>query len=89
MNLPSSVKEFAKRSAGITIVLLIDFYSGYNQVKLHPESHNMTVFQTSLGLLQQTRLSQEATNSVNQFWQIVCQILERNHDDREAYFDDV
>ena len=35
MNLLSNVKEFAERNAEMTIVLLIDFYSEYNQVKLH------------------------------------------------------
>ena len=35
------------------------------------------------------RLSQEAMNSVSQFWWIVCWILERNCEDEEAYFDDV
>ena len=49
------------------IVLLIDFYSKYNQVELHPESCDITAFQTSLELLQQTRLPQEATNSIGQF----------------------
>ena len=78
-----------KRSAGMIVALLIDFYSGYNQIKLYPESYDMTAFQTPLELLWQTRLSQEAMNSVSQFWQIVCQILEGNHDDEEAYFNDI
>ena len=30
-----------------------------------------------------------ATNSVGQFWRIVCRMLEGNRDDGEAYFDDV
>ena len=50
-NLSFSVKEFVKKSAGMTVTLLVDFYSRYNQVKLHPESHDMTTFQTPLELL--------------------------------------
>ena len=41
-----------ERSAGMAVALLVNFYSGYNQVKLHLESHDITAFQTLLGLLQ-------------------------------------
>ena len=66
-NFSSNVKEFIEKSIRITIVLLIDFYSEYNQVKLHQKSHDMIAFQTSLILLQQTELSMRAINSVDQF----------------------
>ena len=66
-NLSSSVEEFTERSAGMTVVSLINFYSEYNQCELHSESRDMMTFQTSLKLLQQTRLSMRATNSVDQF----------------------
>ena len=52
VNLPPSVKEFTERSAGMTVTSLIDFYSKYNQIELHPELCDMTAFQTPLGLLQ-------------------------------------
>ena len=51
MNLPSNIKKFIKRSAEMTVTLLINFYFKYNQVKLYPESCNMTAFQTLLKLL--------------------------------------
>ena len=51
-NLPLNVKKFVKRSARMTVASLVNFYSKYNQVKLHSESHDMTTFQTPLGLLQ-------------------------------------
>ena len=66
-NLSSSVEEFTERSAEMTVVILIDFYSEYNQCELHSESHDMTAFQTSLRLLWQTRLLMGAMNSVDQF----------------------
>ena len=50
-NLSSSVEEFAERSAEMTVVILIDFYSEYNQCELHYESCDMMTFQTSLELL--------------------------------------
>ena len=52
VNFSSNVEEFAERSVRMTIVLLIDFYFKYNQVELHWKSCDMTVFQTSLELLQ-------------------------------------
>src|SRR5436190_16990711 len=46
VNLPPNIKEFAKRSAGMAVASLINYYSKYNQVKLHLESHDITTFQT-------------------------------------------
>jgi hypothetical protein len=51
MNLPSTCEEFAERSAGIAVALLVNFYFRYNQVELHSESHDITIFQTLLKLL--------------------------------------
>ena len=62
-NLLLNLEEFAERSAGMTVALMVDFFSGYNQVPLHPKSCDMTVFQTPLGLLWQMILPQGATNS--------------------------
>ena len=66
-NLSSNVEEFTERSAEMTVILLIDFYSEYNQVELHQKSHDMITFQTLLELLQQIELSMRAINSVDQF----------------------
>ena len=44
VNLPSSVKEFAERNTGMAVASLINFYSKYNQVKLHSKSYDMTAF---------------------------------------------
>ena len=51
MNFSSNVKEFAEKNVRMTIVLLIDFYFEYNQVKLHQKSCDMIAFQTLLELL--------------------------------------
>ena len=88
-NFLSNIKKFIERSAEMTVVSLVNFYSEYNQVELHWKSCDMIVFQTSLELLWQTELSMRATNSVDQFWQIVCWMLEENCDDDKMYFDDI
>ena len=44
INLLFSVEEFMKRSAGMAVASLINFYSKYNQVKLHSKSYDMTAF---------------------------------------------
>ena len=67
-NLLLSVEEFTERSAEMTVATLIDFYSRYNQCELHSESRDMMAFQTSLELLQQTRVSMRAMNLIDQFW---------------------
>ena len=89
MNFSSNVEEFAERSAEMTVVSLVNFYFEYNQVELHQKSCDMTVFQTLFKLLWQTELSMKMINSVDQFWQIICWMLEENHDDDDVYFDDV
>src|ERR1700730_1689040 len=75
-NLPLSVDEFSEEFAGCQIASLIHFFSGYNQVELDVKSRDLTGFQTPIGLLRMTTLSQGATNSVAQFVQIVTKILE-------------
>jgi Reverse transcriptase (RNA-dependent DNA polymerase) len=74
--LPLSVDKFSEEFAGYQLVLLVDFFSGYNQVSLDKKSRDLTVFYILLGLLQQTTLLQGATNSVVQFVKIVTKILE-------------
>jgi hypothetical protein len=74
--LPLSVDKFSEKFAGCQLVLLVDFFSGYNQVSLDKKSRDFTVFYILLGLLQQTTLPIGTTNSVVQFVQVVTKILE-------------
>jgi hypothetical protein len=71
-----SVDKFSEKFAGCQLVLLVDFFSGYNQVSLDKKSRDLTVFYILLGLLQQTTLLIGTTNSVVQFVQVVTKILE-------------
>ena len=50
-NLPSNCKDFVEDFAEMTISLLLDFYAGYDQIKLHEACRDMTGFQTPLKLL--------------------------------------
>jgi len=63
-NLPPDIKKFSEKFARMTVLSLINFYSGYNQIVLYSKSHDMTAFQTPIDLLHQTTLSQKTTNSV-------------------------
>jgi hypothetical protein len=63
-NMPPNPDEFAESFAGCQIASLVDFFSGYDQITLHPKSRDMTAFMTPLGLLRQTTLPQDAINSV-------------------------
>lgn len=73
-NLPPSANKFSEEFACCTISSLINFFSGYNQVKLDKESWDFTVFMTPLGFMQMTTLAQGATNSVAQFVKIILKI---------------
>ena len=89
-NLPLNIEEFSKEFARIAIYLIMNFFSGYNQVLLHEKLHDITVFQTLLGLLQITTLSQGAMNLVSQFCQVMGLVLESNiSHDCLAYLDDL
>ena len=88
--IPPSAEEFAAGFAGMKVGSVMDFYSGYDQVTLHPESRDMTGFQTPLGLLRMTTLPQGATNSVGQFCRIGRKILEKQIPDQaDVFVDDV
>jgi len=74
-NLPPSVDEFSEEFAGCQMALIIDLFSGYNQIELDVRSRDLTGFQTPIRLLRITTLPQGATNSVAQFVRIVTKIL--------------
>lgn len=76
MNLLSAVDEFVKDFAECVIVLLIDFFSEYNQIFLNKSCRNIRTFMTLLRLLRMKILSQKAMNSVVQFVHIEMKIFE-------------
>ena len=56
INLPPSINEFFEKFINYIIVSLIDFFSGYNQIKLDKKSRDLTAFHTPLELLRMTTL---------------------------------
>lgn len=87
--LPPIADEFAERFAGMILLTLADFFSGYDQIELHILDRDMTAFMTPLGLLRMTTLPQGATNSVGQFVRIINAILEAVSDIAGAFIDDI
>jgi len=75
-NLLLSIDEFSEEFAGCQIALMINFFSGYDQIELDAKSRDLTGFQTPIRLLRMTTLPQGATNLVAQFVQVVTKILE-------------
>jgi hypothetical protein len=88
-NLPPEVDEFSERFAGMQVVTLADWFSGYDQVELKEECRDLTGFMTPIGLLRMTTLPQGATNSVGQFVRIANKILEEVSDVAGAFVDDI
>ena len=68
-NLLSNCEKFFKKFVKIIISLLLNFFSDYDQIKLHSDFQNMTVFMIFLELFQQIIFSIKVTNSSAQFSQ--------------------
>jgi hypothetical protein len=72
--MPPSVDEFSEDFAEFPIATVIDYFSGYYEVGLHPKSRDMMAFMTDVGLMRMTRLPQGWTNSVSMFQQIISKV---------------
>ena len=89
-NLLLNCEAFFEKFIEIIILLLLNFFSDYNQMKLHLNSQNMTVFMTSLKLLHQITLSMRVTNLSAQFSQEIIQMLDFNISyNTEVFIDDI
>lgn len=71
-----AIDEFVDDFVGQKLHTVADFFSGYDQISLHPESRDLTAFETTIGLLRSTTLPQGATNSVAQFQRGVVTLLD-------------
>ena len=63
-NLLSAVNEFSEEFGNYIIILLIDFFSGYDQVELNEKSKNLTRFHTPIRFYRMTTLPQNAINLI-------------------------
>lgn len=89
-NLPPLVDEFSEKFVGCAISSLIEFFSAYDQVELNEESHDVTGFMTSIGLIKMTTPPQGATNSVAQFVRITLKVLSDHlRNQAELFLDDL
>ena len=89
-NLLLNCENFMKDFVSMIMLLLLNFYADYDQMKLNKESRNMTAFQTSLKLLKMTIILMKITNSVRLFVQTIQQILAKHISyDTVIYLNDV
>lgn len=86
VNLPSSINNFSEEFAGYDIFSFIDYFLGYNQVKLDKKSSDFMPLITLLGLMQITTLSQGTTNFFPPFVQIVFKIWIPHLEDQAKSF---
>ncbi len=75
INLLSNVNEFFEEFIDMIMISLIDLFSEYNQITLTKIYWDLTMFMTSLKLLQQMMLSQNVINFIAQFFRIIIKIL--------------
>lgn len=73
--IPPSTDHFSKEFAICQILSLLDFFSGYDQVKLQEKSRDMTTFATVIGLFRLSTLPMGATNSIAQFMHVMARLL--------------
>lgn len=85
-NLPLSTNDFFKKFVSYTITFLINFFIGYNQVKLPKKSRNLIAFMTPLGLIQITTLVQGAINLIVQFVKIVLKSYQHIYETKLSLF---
>ena len=57
-NLPPSADKFSEDFSGMTIVSVVDLFSGYDQVLLDLVSRDLIAFQTQIGLFWMMTLPQ-------------------------------
>ncbi len=74
-NLPPTINKFSEKFDNYIIILLINFFSGYDQVKLDEKSKNLTNFHTPIRFYRITTLPQDAINLVTQFIRVITKIL--------------
>ncbi len=63
-NLPPTINKFSEEFSNYTITSFINFFSGYNQIKLDERSKNLTSFHTPIKFYRMTTLPQNAINLV-------------------------
>ena len=84
INLSLNLDKFAENFAGMSVLLLVNYFSEYNNFSSHAESRNMTAIVILLDFLRQTTLLQGVMNSVVQCQRTLIIILKKNlpHDAR-------
>ena len=86
---PPLLENFADEFAGLSCVGLFDLYDGYGQYPLHPDSRDLTAFQTALGPMRLTSIPQGGSNSVGVFQRAADFIAnDENPPTCVAYLDD-
>ena len=65
--LPPNMDELTEDLAGCQIYTALDAFAGYDQITLHPESRDLTSFESYLGMMRLRRLPQGWTNAVAAF----------------------
>ena len=73
--LPPAVEESSERYAGYAAFSLVNLFSGYNQCRLDPASHDITAFHRPLGHMRMTTLPMGYTNAVLVFDRVMQKVL--------------
>ena len=87
---PPATYEVAAHFAGRACGGTLDLFVGYDERKIHPDSRDLTTFQTPFGAYRLVKLPMGWTNSVPIFHEDICEILrEEIPEVTRPYIDDV
>src|SRR5215471_7789358 len=89
-NMLSDLNKFTEDFAGMSVLLILNYFSEYDNFSSHEKLRDMTAIVILLKLLRQITLLQEAINLMTQCQRTSAAILKRNisHDAR-VYIDDI
>ena len=88
--LPPNMDEMTEDLAGCHIYTALDAFAGYDQMALHPDSRDLTSFESPLGTMRLCRLPQGWTNAVAAFQRAMSFIFVNEIPDHVSiYIDDV
>jgi hypothetical protein len=76
-NMSPNINTFSEKFARCAIISFIDFFSGYDHVKLNFKCRDMTAFIIPFDFFRQMTILQKITNSIAQFVRIVIKILKK------------
>ena len=83
------IDRILEKCAGRAIYTLLDMFSGYDEMGLHPDDRHLTAMHMPIGLVQLMVVPMGGTTSVPMFQRCMTIVLHDHQEDIEIYVDDI